>query len=116
MPQTSLADYVEALDKAGLLTRYTDEKRVDQLPMLMEQNPNTSSSGQPSDATRLVNGPASEGVEPMRGLDRSPVSIGRRQAAAQLYGGQASVDVALQYLRRLHDSGRWQVEALRPAF
>jgi hypothetical protein len=42
MTQTSLADYVEALDKAGPLTRYTDEKRVDQLPMLMEQNPNTA--------------------------------------------------------------------------
>jgi hypothetical protein len=27
MPQTALADYVEALDKAGLLTRYSDEKR-----------------------------------------------------------------------------------------
>ena len=32
MPQTSLAEYVDALDKAGLLTRYTDEKRVDELP------------------------------------------------------------------------------------
>ena len=42
MPQTSLADYVEALDKAGLLTRITDEKRVDELPRLMEDNPDTA--------------------------------------------------------------------------
>jgi len=42
MPQTSLAEYVEALDKAGLLTRYADEKRVDELPKLMEDNPDTA--------------------------------------------------------------------------
>jgi hypothetical protein len=36
MPQTSLMDYVDALDKAGLLTRFKDEKRVDELPRLME--------------------------------------------------------------------------------
>ncbi len=42
MPQTSLTDYVQALDKAGLLTRYTDEKRVDELPKLMEDNPDTA--------------------------------------------------------------------------
>jgi len=39
MPQTSLAEYVQALDKAGLLTRIKEEKRVDELPALMEANP-----------------------------------------------------------------------------
>jgi hypothetical protein len=29
MPQQSLAEYVSQLDKAGLLTRITEEKRVD---------------------------------------------------------------------------------------
>lgn len=42
MPQTTLADYVEALDHAGLLKRYKEETRVDELPMLMEQNPDTA--------------------------------------------------------------------------
>ena len=42
MPQTSLAEYVEALDKAGLLTRITGEKRVDELPRLMEDHPDTA--------------------------------------------------------------------------
>ena len=42
MPQTSLAEYVDRLDKAGLLTRFTDEKRVDELPALMEDNPDTA--------------------------------------------------------------------------
>jgi 2,5-furandicarboxylate decarboxylase 1 len=39
MPQTSLSNHVQALDRAGLLTRYLDEKRVDEVPMLMEQHP-----------------------------------------------------------------------------
>jgi hypothetical protein len=39
LPQTSVLIYVEALDKAGLLTRYKDEKRVHELPRLMEGNP-----------------------------------------------------------------------------
>jgi 2,5-furandicarboxylate decarboxylase 1 len=42
MPQGSLAEYVESLDKAGLLTRYNDEKRVDELPVLMEANPDAA--------------------------------------------------------------------------
>jgi hypothetical protein len=42
MSQTSLADYVEISDRAGPLTRYTDEKRVDQIPMLMEKNLDTA--------------------------------------------------------------------------
>lgn len=36
MPQTSLAEYVENLNKAGLLTRYKEERRVDGLLALME--------------------------------------------------------------------------------
>src|SRR5712692_3344194 len=39
MPQISLAEWVQALDAAGLLRRYTDEKRVGELPQLMEDNP-----------------------------------------------------------------------------
>ena len=42
MPQTSLAEFVEALDKAQLLTRIKEEKRVDELPALMEANPDTA--------------------------------------------------------------------------
>lgn len=42
MPQTTLAQYVETLEKAGLLTRYQEEKRVDELPRLMEDNPDTA--------------------------------------------------------------------------
>ncbi len=38
-PQISLGAWVQALDDAGLLRRYTDEKRVDELPQLMEDNP-----------------------------------------------------------------------------
>jgi UbiD family decarboxylase len=40
MPQKSLKTWVETLDKAGLLARYSDEKRVDELPSIMEANPN----------------------------------------------------------------------------
>ena len=39
MPQTTLADYVQALEKAKLLNRIKKGKRVDELPTLMEQNP-----------------------------------------------------------------------------
>lgn len=39
MPQISLPDFVEALDKAGFLVRIKDEKRVDELPKIMEENP-----------------------------------------------------------------------------
>jgi len=42
MPQTTLAEYIEAIEKAGLLTRYKEEKRVDELPELMEDNPDTA--------------------------------------------------------------------------
>jgi UbiD family decarboxylase len=42
MPQTSLAEYVQSLDKAGLLTRIEEEKRTDELPEVMEQNPDTA--------------------------------------------------------------------------
>src|SRR5262245_7743584 len=39
MPQQSLADFVSDLEKAGLLTRIRDEKRVDELPGVMEAHP-----------------------------------------------------------------------------
>src|SRR5258708_25546957 len=39
MSQISLGAWVQAVDDAGLLRRYTDEKRVDELPQLMEDNP-----------------------------------------------------------------------------
>jgi 4-hydroxy-3-polyprenylbenzoate decarboxylase len=42
MPQATLAEYVDELEKAKLLTRYADEKRVDELPQLMEQHPDTA--------------------------------------------------------------------------
>ncbi len=42
MPQASLSDYVQTLDRAGLLTRIKDEKHVDELPKLMEDNPDTA--------------------------------------------------------------------------
>ena len=42
MPQITLAEYVESLEKAGLLARYKEEKRVDELPRLMEDNPDTA--------------------------------------------------------------------------
>jgi UbiD family decarboxylase len=42
MPQTSLAAYVNDLEKAGLLTRISEEKRVDELPALMELYPDTA--------------------------------------------------------------------------
>ena len=37
--QASLVDWIAALDHAGLLYRVTDEKRVDELPQLMEDHP-----------------------------------------------------------------------------
>lgn len=39
MPQISMAESIEAMDKAGLLKRYTEELRVDELPKAMEDNP-----------------------------------------------------------------------------
>ncbi len=42
MTQISLSEYVDVLDKAKLLTRIGDEKRVDELPALMEANPDTA--------------------------------------------------------------------------
>ena len=37
--QQSLSDFVSAMEKAGLLVRITDQKRVDELPKLMEAHP-----------------------------------------------------------------------------
>jgi 2,5-furandicarboxylate decarboxylase 1 len=39
MPQKSLSDFVHDMEKAGLLARIREEKRVDQLPLLMEAYP-----------------------------------------------------------------------------
>jgi 4-hydroxy-3-polyprenylbenzoate decarboxylase len=39
MPQQSLTDFVDQMEKAGLLVRITEEKRVDQLPKVMDDNP-----------------------------------------------------------------------------
>src|SRR5216683_1568817 len=39
MAQATLNDWIDTLEGAGLLRRYTDEKRVDELPGLMEANP-----------------------------------------------------------------------------
>jgi len=39
MAQKSLAEFIEVLEKNGLLRRYVEEKRVDELPRLMEDNP-----------------------------------------------------------------------------
>lgn len=39
MPQQSLSDFVNNMEKAGLLVRIKEEKRVDQLPIVMDQNP-----------------------------------------------------------------------------
>ncbi|HEY6575118.1 MAG TPA: hypothetical protein VI029_09295, partial [Mycobacterium sp.] len=42
MPQQSLSDFVDDMEKAGLLVRITEEKRVDELPAVMEANPLTA--------------------------------------------------------------------------
>lgn len=39
MQQQSLSSWIDVLDKAGLLARYSEEKRVDELPKVMEDNP-----------------------------------------------------------------------------
>ena len=39
MPQKSLTAWIETLDKTGLLARYSDEMRADELPTIMEENP-----------------------------------------------------------------------------
>jgi 2,5-furandicarboxylate decarboxylase 1 len=42
MPQQSLSDFVADMEKAGLLIRTSDEKRVDQIPQVMEDHPLTA--------------------------------------------------------------------------
>lgn len=39
MPQISLTDFVAGLEQAGFLVRIKDEKRVDELPLILEENP-----------------------------------------------------------------------------
>ena len=41
MPQQSLSDFVSAMEAAGMLVRVKDEKRVDELPRVMEDHPTT---------------------------------------------------------------------------
>ena len=38
MPQQSMSDFVNDLEKAGFLVRIKEEKRVDELPMIMDHN------------------------------------------------------------------------------
>lgn len=42
MPQQTLSEFVDALDAAGMLVRITEETRVDQLPQVMEDHPDTA--------------------------------------------------------------------------
>src|SRR5262249_48891247 len=42
MPPQSLSDFVSAMEAAGLLVRVTEEKRVDELPRVMEDHPTTA--------------------------------------------------------------------------
>jgi len=42
MPQQNLNDFVVDMEKAGMLVRITEEKRVDELPAVMEDNPKTA--------------------------------------------------------------------------
>lgn len=42
MPQQSLTEFVRDMEKAGLLVRIAEEKRVDELPAVMEANPLTA--------------------------------------------------------------------------
>jgi len=44
MPQQSLSEFVDDMEKAGLLVRIKEEKRVDELPAVMEANPLTAES------------------------------------------------------------------------
>lgn len=39
MPQQSLSEFVVGMETAGLLVRITDERRVDELPQIMEEHP-----------------------------------------------------------------------------
>jgi 4-hydroxy-3-polyprenylbenzoate decarboxylase len=41
MPQQSLSDFVSNLESVGMLVRVIDEKRVDELPRVMEDHPTT---------------------------------------------------------------------------
>ena len=42
MPQQSLSDFVSAMEAAGMLVRVKEEKRVDELPQVMEDHPTTA--------------------------------------------------------------------------
>ena len=42
MPQQLLSDFVSAMEAAGMLVRVAEEKRVDELPRVMEDHPTTA--------------------------------------------------------------------------
>src|SRR5262245_8020736 len=42
MPQQSLSDFVSEMEAAGMLVRVKDEKRVDELPRVMEDHPTSA--------------------------------------------------------------------------
>ena len=42
MPQQSLSDFASAMEAAGMLVRVKEEKRVDELPRVMEDHPTTA--------------------------------------------------------------------------
>jgi 2,5-furandicarboxylate decarboxylase 1 len=42
VPQKSLSDFVSAMEAAGMLVRVKEEKRVDELPRVMEDHPTTA--------------------------------------------------------------------------
>ena len=44
MPQQSLSDFVSAMEAAGMLVRVSEEKRVDELPRVMEDYPDNGGS------------------------------------------------------------------------
>ncbi len=67
MPQQSMSDFVAELEKIGQLVRITEEKRVDELPAIMEAHPEGALS-QDVTAYGLLYGdwrPAQELLEPM---------------------------------------------------
>src|SRR6476469_5225643 len=46
MPQQSLSDFASAMEAAGMLVRVKEEKRVDELPRVMEDHPTTAGLGE----------------------------------------------------------------------
>jgi 2,5-furandicarboxylate decarboxylase 1 len=42
MPQQSLSEFVSAMEAVGMLVRVSEEKRVDELPRVLEDHPTTA--------------------------------------------------------------------------